>query len=297
MKHERNGRLQMTWTALLVIAVAWMAGCGPTEGNAEQNDAAQEKVWSATVRLEATAPVAPPPPVVVQATPPVEVQRTPMVVAQAAAREAAKQNGTWTSENIQKNPYLFIQDQIHRCDELKAKIEAQSITMVRLGKQAARSIEEADSMTARYTTFLQQAKAAYKEAEQTGQWPVDINGFKLDQEQLDDRIADALERIELAKKDRAAGEAIVKKAEVRKGVLKTKKQELASLRLQLVQQGEQVKMNAQLAEINDLANVLGVMKDMILEIEEDPTQATLDDLTADDPNAARKRTIREFLDD
>ena len=226
-----------------------------------------------------------------------EAVNTPRVVAKAARREAARQNNTWTSENIQKNPYLFIQDQIRRCDELKAKIEAQDITMVRLNKQASRSAAEADSMISRYTAFLEQAKPAYKAAEASGNWPVRVNGFKLDEEQLVDRIADALERIELAKKDRETGETIAKKTEVRRGVLKTKKKELASLRLQLVQQGEQVKMNSQLAEIEDLASTLGVMKDMVLEIEEDPTLATLEDLTAEDPKDVRKRSIRAYLDE
>lgn len=260
-----------TWTgfplkAALVLALtaAWMAGCGQVE---EVADRVAEEL------------------------------KTPRVVRKAAAREAAKQNDTWTSENIQKNPYLFIQDQIRRCDELKAKIEAQDITMVRLGKQAARSAEESDSLIARYTLFLDEAKPAYKAAEASGEWPVVINGFKLDEEQLIDRIADALERIELARKDRETGETIARKTEMRRGVLKTKKKELASLRLQLVQQGEQVKMNSQLAEIEDLASTLGVMKDMMLEIEEDPTLATLEDLTAENPKAVRKRAIRAFLDD
>lgn len=222
---------------------------------------------------------------------------TPTVVANAALREAIRQDSTWTSENIQKNPYLFIQDQIRNCDKLKAKIEAQTITMVRLEKQATRNVEEADAMIARYTAFLEQAKTAYKQAEASGTWPVTLNGYHLDEEQLGDRIADALERIELAKKDRSAGEAIARKTAARQSVLKAKGRELASLRLKLVQQGEQVKMNSQLAEINDLASVLGVMKDMMIEIDEDPTQPNLDDLAGEDPNAARKRAIRAFLDD
>jgi hypothetical protein len=226
----------------------------------------------------------------------VVVTGTPTVVANAAMREAIRQDSTWTSENIQANPYLFIQDQIRQCDNLRSKIEAQNITMVRLGKQAARSVEEANAMIARYKTFLAQAKTLYKEAERTGRWPVVLNNYELDEEQLGDRIADALERIELAEKDRASGEVIVRKTAARQAVLKAKGRELASLRLKLVQQGEQVKMNSQLAEINDLANVLGIMKDMMLEIEEDPTQPSIDDLAVDDPDAQRKRAIRAFLD-
>ena len=224
------------------------------------------------------------------------VSDSPTVVRNAEIREALRQDGEWTDENIQANPYLFIQDQIRRCDELKAKIEAQKITLTRLGKKAARTVEESDAMIARYTNFLAKAKAAYKQAEATDSWPVSINGFELDEEQLGDRIADTLERIELAKKDKAANVAIGKKVAARQAVLKTKARELSGLRLKLVQQAEQVKMNAALAEIGELSSVLGVIKDMMLDVDEDPTAPSVDDLTGEDPDAAKKAAVRAFLD-
>ena len=225
-----------------------------------------------------------------------EEMDTPRVVAKAARREAARQNNTWTSENIQKNPYLFVQDQIRNCDELQAKIEAQTITMVRLNKQSSRIAGESESAITRYTDFLGQAKTAYKAAELSGAWPVVINGYKLDEDQLAERIGDALEGVELARKRRDGAEVVARKTEQRKELLKAKKKELESLRNQLVQQGEEIKMNSQLAEIKELSNVLTVMKDMMLEID-DPAVASLEDLTAEDPKAARKRVIRAFLDD
>ena len=150
------------------------------------------------------------------------VSDSPAVVRNAEIREALKQDTTWTSENIQAHPYLFIQDQIAKCDRLKAKIEAQKITLVRMGKQAARTVEESDGAIERYTKFLDTAKAAYKEAEKANKWPVVVNGFELDEEQLGDRIADALERIELAKKDKTANEAIGRKVKIRQGVLSSR---------------------------------------------------------------------------
>lgn len=299
MKNGRTRIAAAATSALMAVSMlSWGAGCGqmgekpaPPEKHSEVQTPVSTRPQAPRSPAEETRTV------LVERPPVVVSEKTPTVVANAAMREAIRQDSTWTPENIQKNPYLFVQDQIRRCDDLKAKIEAQNISMVRLGKQAERSIQEADAMTERYNRFLAEAKTAYKEAEKTGKWPVVISGYELDEEHLGDRIADALERIELAKKDRAAGEVIVRKTTARQGILKAKGRELASLRLQLVQQGEQVKMNAQLAEINELANVLGVMKDMMLEIEEDPTQPTVDDLAASDPDAARKRAIRAFLDD
>lgn len=226
----------------------------------------------------------------------VVISDSPTVVRNAELRELLRQDGTWTDENIARNPYLFLQDQIHKCDVLKETMEARKVTLTRLGKEAARKVEEADGAIARYTKFLEAAKAAYKAAEDADSWPAVVNGYELTEEQLDDRIADALERIELAKTDRTTNLAIGKKVEIRQGALKTKTRDLRSLRLKLVQQAEQVKMNAALAEVNDLSGTLGTIKDLILDIDEDPTELSLDDLTAEDPDSAKKKKVREFLD-
>lgn len=225
----------------------------------------------------------------------VVISDSPTVVRNAAIREAIRQDSTWTSENIQKNPYLFLQDQIAACDRLKAKIEAQNITLVRMEKKSTRAVEEAEGMKARYEKFLADAKAAYKAA--NGKWPVSINGYDLDEDELNDKIADAMERVELAKKEYKDNTAIAKKVSIRKGILKTKKRDLVNLRMKLVQQAEQVKMNAALAEIGDLKASLGVIQDMMIEIDEDPTKLSIEDLTAEDPNAKRNKKVNSFLND
>ena len=162
-------------------------------------------------------------------------------------------------------------------------------------QKATRGVEEACSAEARYNKFLADAKTAYKAA--NGKWPVVVNGYNLDEEELNDKIADAMERVELAKKEQKDNSAIAKKVSIRKGVLKTRKRELASLRMKLAQQAEQVKMNAALAEIGELQASLGTIQDMMIEIDEDPTKLSVEDLTAEDPNAKRNKKVSAFLND
>lgn len=225
----------------------------------------------------------------------VVISDDPSVVRNAAIREAVRQDSTWTSENIQKNPYLFLQDQLRNCDKLKDKIEAQNITLVRMEKEAERKSADAASLIKRYTKFLDAAKVAYKAAEDDDSWPASVNGYEMDEEELSDKIADALERVELAKKDKKSNEAVGKKIGIRKGVLKAKKRELISLRRKLNQQAEQVKMNSALAEIGALEEVLGTVHDLMLEIDEDPAKLSVDDLAAEDPNEKRDSKVRAFL--
>lgn len=225
------------------------------------------------------------------------VNDSPSVVKNAEAREAKRQDSTWTAENIQKNPYLFLQDQIAQCDKLKSKLEAQNITLVRMEKEAVRKAEEADGLTARYTKFLKDAKSAYKAAPATKRFPVMIGDYEVDEEEFNQLCADAMDRIEMAKKDKKQGAIVSRKVAARKGLLKSKKRELESLRVKLTRQAEQVKMNTALAEIDDLKTTMDTIKDMRLELESDPSKMSLDDLTATDPNAKRNARVNSFLND
>ena len=56
-------------------------------------------------------------------------------------------------------------------------------------------------------------------------------------------------------------------------------------------------MNAALAEIGDLKAALGTIQDMMIEIDEDPTKLSVEDLTAEDPNAKRNKKVSNFLND
>lgn len=223
------------------------------------------------------------------------VSDSPTVVRNAEIREALRQDTTWTAENIQKNPYLFLQDQIVACDKLRNKIEAQNISMVRMEKKALRLVDESQALQSRYERFLTDAKTAYKVGGR--KFPVTVNGYELDEDEFNEKIADAMERIELAKKDYKDNSAVAKKVALRKGSLKAKKRDLTKLRMKLVQQAEQVKMNSELAQIAELKTSLETIKDMMIEVDEDPTKLSVEDLTTEDPNTKRNKKVNAFLND
>jgi hypothetical protein len=54
-------------------------------------------------------------------------------------------------------------------------------------------------------------------------------------------------------------------------------------------------MNAALAEISELKEVLGTIQDIMIEIDEDPEKLSIEDLTSEDPNAKRNRRVSDSL--
>lgn len=227
----------------------------------------------------------------------IHTSTTPNVVRKAQIREAIRQDETWTAENIQAHPDLFLADSINKCDELSKRIKVQEVAFLRLEKQSKRKCEDAESILKRYTNWLAAAKAEYKKFKAGEvQFPLIVNGIEIEELDFDDLIADALERIDLAKKSRTTNKKIVKKVEIRKKGLKTKSRELISLRRKLSAQLEELKTNQVLAEIGELTDVLNVIKDMSIDLAEDPTKLTIEDLTQGDPDESRQQSVKEFLE-
>lgn len=218
---------------------------------------------------------------------------TPRVIQNAALREAMRQDSTWTAENIQKEPYLFLQDQIASCNKLTAKMDAQNITLVRMAKTAKRKADDAKATITRFERFLNAAKEAYQSA--NGEFPVFVNGYELSEDELANRINDAMDRIAAAKEEQSYNQKLCKKLELRRKALQEKKRELSSLRIKLTQQAEQVKTNSALAEFGDLKTTLDTISDMMLDVEKDPSEMSLDDLTQEDETSAKQKRAFDFL--
>lgn len=215
------------------------------------------------------------------------------VVRKSEVCEMICQTPTWTSEDIAKNPYLFLQDQIARCEKLHSKIEHQNVALIRMEKKASRALADARSMQNRYQMYLNDAKAAYKTA--NGNWPVTVNGYELKEEEFYYKIADAIERVELAKKEYKDNSFIVEQALIRKRVLRGRKCDVVNLRMKLVQQAEQVKMNATLAEIGDLKDLLKTITVIMHEIDRVSTKMPIVDMEIEDPNVELKNKVNSFL--
>jgi hypothetical protein len=200
-----------------------------------------------------------------------------------------------SAKEAKEDPYRFIQKTISRCDVVKAQIETQQIELRRLENFSNRKISEGKSADRRYNKFLVDAKAAYQAAKAndgTVKWPLNIGGFMLDEVELEDKVLDAQERIERAAQQISKNELYLKRIKVRQDLFRVNLRDLASYRATLTEKAEDVKMNQIIGEVADIAEVIGGLKDMELAVS---TKISLDELTHEDPDTARRQGARKFL--
>lgn len=226
-----------------------------------------------------------------------EEDKQPKVIREAQRREDIRQDREWTPENIRKEPYLFVKDQISNCDVLKEKIETQKIAFAMLKNKADRQVSEAEAATIRYQKFLTSAKDAYKKASAAGtiSWPLRVNDFELSEVDFNNNVAEALERLKLEENKRNLNLKISKKIEGRQNYLKSKETEIVNLRHRLTMEAENIKMKQAVDEIDSLKDALDVISDMAVQLAGDPEKFTLEDLTTENPADARQQSVLDFL--
>ena len=124
-----------------------------------------------------------------------KAHETPLVVQEQQRKERIRQNTEWTAENQRLHPIEYCQAQLAELDKYGEKLEVSAHTLaVELNKVRRNMGNDAEQLK-QLQTFLATAKKAYLEAEATGKWPVNINGFALSQENAKLKIVEAARKV------------------------------------------------------------------------------------------------------
>lgn len=119
----------------------------------------------------------------------------PAIVAEQQRRERVRQNTKWTKENQANHPVEYTRAQLEQLDRHTKQMEV-SAHEVAVGKsETLRIIADNETLLKNLETFLTEAKASYRQAETSNEWPVRIGGFSLTKEKAQEKIVDAAERI------------------------------------------------------------------------------------------------------
>lgn len=221
----------------------------------------------------------------------------PLVVRNAQKREKDRQNKEWTNENIQAHPDLWLSDAIACCDDNLKKIEVQKVAFLRLKKENERKVSDAELILKRYGDWLVVAKKEYKKmVSSNGDWPVNVNSYVLSQDEFNEAVSDALDRVKLATDQKSTSLKILKKIELREKEFSKAIKTVRSQRQNLSYQLEKIRMNQTLENINELSDIIRSVEDMSIELAGDPTKITVEDMTIQDPNVLRDSTVKDFLD-
>ncbi len=119
----------------------------------------------------------------------------PLVVQEQQRKEQIRQNTEWTPENQKLHPIEYCQAQLVELDKYADKLEVSAHTIGMELNRLQRNMENSKGELTELKSLLLKAKKAYTDAEASGKWPVTVNGFKLSQDRLKQKIIETSHRI------------------------------------------------------------------------------------------------------
>jgi len=122
---------------------------------------------------------------------------TPLIVQKQQKQEIIRQNTEWTAENQALHPIEYCQAQLQKLDDYAKKLKVAAHKLAVEESRMQRSIEDNSAQITALKSFLEKAKSKYKEAETAGNWPMELNGFKLSREVAQEKIIEADTKLQL----------------------------------------------------------------------------------------------------
>ncbi len=206
------------------------------------------------------------------------VNETPTVIQKAQVMEAKRQDTQWTSENIQKEPVLYLQSAIKECEVISQKLEAQSLALSTKKHQSSREVLVQSKESEMYQNFLGVAKSKYKETAASGAWPIELNGISLTEEQLKRKIVEAHNKMESCTKLASTHQLNVRKLERKLAELNEKQQEVMGLKRKLALDLEVAKVQKSIDDIDGIKDKVNAMLDISNALVSSQGDPTLEDI-------------------
>ena len=203
----------------------------------------------------------------------------PNIVREQQRKERIRQNTTWTAENRQKEPVLFLKAQLEEVDKLEEKLSVQLVELNTKKAEISRKLKVTKANSEKAKAFLDVAKKAYREAAATNAWPAKVNGFSFSRPTLKTRIVEAASRYEqsapLAAKLTEGSATLQRKIEL----VQSKQRETIELRSKIETAIEMVKLDKTIKGIDGIDNQVSAIANMVEGLgEQTELSASLDDV-------------------
>ena len=197
-----------------------------------------------------------------------EEGQVPTVVSKQMEKERIRQNTNWTAENQALYSKEYCLAKLEETEKMGRSLENLAYKLALTRKTNERKQKEAEVNLQKMEVFLKTMKQLYRQAEAKNLWPVELNGCKLERQQLEKRIVEANERVLQYKANKdgciLAERKLMRKAEhvfaTQQRLVKTRAQiqsTLETLQLKVVIEGEDGILDA-LEAINDSMGALVV---------------------------------------
>ena len=224
-----------------------------------------------------------------------EEHMVPNIVAEQQRKERIRQNTKWTAENRARHPIEYCNSQLEEISQILSEFSVQSHKYAVEKSRILRMIADDQAELNNIRSFLTTAKSAYREAEASGNWSININGYTLSKEMAQEKIVVASKRVEPLQ------ESISKKRNVL-AIIENRLRRIEKEQRNALEIKERLNMtinDLQLKNViecdNDIVNSLNAIGDAIGALGYDVGEPSVDDLLESGKDSSLKATFESIM--
>lgn len=267
-----------------LVAASIIGGC-----SREDREEAMERVGKATRALNGSD------------------KSVPDIVREQQRKERARQNSEWTPENQAKHPIEYCRAQLEELEKFSTQLEVSSHKWAVNRSTAQRKISESETRIKALQKFLEEAKTAYREAEKTDHWPMQVNGFDLSKEKAQEKIVEASQKVDPAKQVIATQRRLLVILEKKLAQVAEEKKRIVMLRERIQTTINDLNARTVLNGEKDIEDALNVINDSIYDgalnmindsmgdIGVDVSDPSIDDLIAPSESISRQGLFDQIM--
>lgn len=222
---------------------------------------------------------------------------TPVIVAEARRKEKRRQDTQWTKENQALHPVEYCQAQLAELEKMAKSLQVQAHSIATAKAAATRRMADAEAQMAGLAKLLQSAKAAYRAADVSNQWPVVVNGYRLSKEKAQGKIVDVAERIASLKSSAERWRVALVTMEKKAMRLDSEQRKLVVIRERVQTTLDDLKTKQVVDGVNGISDALGAISDSMASLGTQVGDPALDDFVLPDPATERVKKFEEIMSD
>ena len=204
----------------------------------------------------------------------------------------------WTDENIAKDPEGYLRWTLAEFDRMEDELRGRQVNL----RTQLNSLERRSEVDARQAPLvaekLEELKAAYRLAHDTGQWPADIGGLRVVEDELRQLILEADERRARYAENARAYEVAISRTRNDLARVDSVLSDLRERRSDVDRQLQQVRLHSTLDGIEGLNDRINALLDTTRAVRSETERTlSLDDLLQADERAAESRRFEDIMRD
>lgn len=203
---------------------------------------------------------------------------TPDIVREQRERERERQNSEWTPENQAKHPIEYCQAQLEKLRQYEQELEVSAHKVAVAKSEAARKLAYDNTQIKNLQSALDAIKAAYREAEASGEWPLTIGGSTYSQDSARTTILESSRRLKILSDETATLTANIGKLDAKFKNIGEEQRKLTALRARVQTTLDDLKTKAVVAGSESVGTALDSINDSILAFDLGAADPGLDNL-------------------